>query len=75
MEKKTNKKILIYDVDFNTKRNDQKNGMKILSELKTLSISTSKGSIIIKSLKIEGKRVISGKDYLNANKNDQIIFI
>ena len=75
LEKKTNKKILIYDVDFNTKSNDQKNGVKILSELKTLSISTSKGSIIIKSLKIEGKRVISGKDYLNANINDQIIFI
>ena len=75
MEKKTNKKILIYDVDFNTKSNDQKNGVKILSELKTLTISTSEGSIIIKSLKIEGKRVISGKDYLNANLNDQIIFI
>ena len=75
LEKKTNKKILIYDVDFNTKSNDQKNGVKILSELKTLTISTSEGSIIIKSLKIEGKRVISGKDYLNANLNDQIIFI
>ena len=75
LEKKTNKKILIYDVDFNTKSNDQKNGVKILSELKTLTISTGEGSIIIKSLKIEGKRLISGKDYLNANINDQIIFI
>ena len=75
IEKKTNKRVLIYDVAFNSKSCEQKNGIRLLSELKTLSISTSEGSIIIKSLKIEGKKIISGRDYLNANKNDQIIFI
>ena len=75
LEKKTNKRVLIYDVTFNSKSCEQKNGIRLSSELKTLSISTSEGSITIKSLKIEGKKIISGSDYLNANKNDQIIFI
>ena len=44
-----------------------------LKAIKTLSISTGKGSIIIKSLKIEGKRVIRGKDYLNGGKGNDIL--
>ena len=73
-EKKTNKKVLIYDVSVSPKSSEQKNGMRLINEFKTLSISTNCGSIIIKSLKIEGKKTISGQDYLNGNKKNEIIF-
>lgn len=73
-EKKTNKKVLIYDVSVSPKSSEQKNGMRLINEFKTLSISTNCGSIIIKSLKIEGKKTITGQDYLNGNKKSEIMF-
>ena len=46
-----------------------------LNEPKKLSIITKEGTIEIKQLKIEGKKTISGNDYLNGNKKSEIKFI
>ncbi len=44
-------------------------------ESKKLSIITKEGTIEIKQLKIEGKKSISGSDYLNGNYKSEIKFI
>lgn len=75
IENKTNKRVLIYDVSMGTSTTEKEIGKISLKEPKKLSIITKEGTIEIKQLKIEGKKSISGSDYLNGNYKSEIKFI
>ena len=74
-ENKTNKRVLIYDVNIGLSCTEKDIGKISLNEPKKLSIITKEGTIEIKQLKIEGKKIITGNDYLNGNKKSEIKFI
>ena len=61
------KNIKIYDATYEIKETGAKPGMMIEDD-KTLTITTTDGVIIIKTLQVAGKKKITALDYINSNR-------
>ena len=73
--KDSNKIIKIYDSLFHELNHDFEIGKMYIVNSNKLMVAVKKGAIEILSLKIEGKKRISGLDYINGLKNKTIKLI
>lgn len=73
--KDSNKIIKIYDSLFHELNHDFEIGKMYIESSNKLMVAVNKGAIEILSLKIEGKKRISGLDYINGLKNKTIKLI
>lgn len=73
--KDSNKIIKIYDSLFHELSHDFEIGKMYIESSNKLMVAVNKGAIEILSLKIEGKKRISGLDYINGLKNKTIKLI
>ena len=71
----SNKTIKIYDTIFFKGSNNYKNGEVIVQNKNKLMISVKDGMLEILSLQIEGKKKISGLDFINGIKNNKFKLI
>ena len=70
--KDSNKIIKIYDSLFHELNHDFEIGKMYIVSSNKLMVAVNKGAIEVLSLKIEGKKRISGLDYINGLKNKTI---
>ena len=68
----SNKIIKIYDSLFYELNHDFEIGKMFIINSNRLMLAVNNGAIEVLSLKIEGKKIISGLDYINGLKNKTI---